>query len=271
MINDPLFVRHKEALSADLEQQVHRTIEHKTFENHVTSMAMEARINRDDIAFLLEHVGQGPAPPPPPSLNTAGTQTFADNHMGTQTEKVGRGAGTQTEMEAEQIPVGRQPPPPPAGAAAVIQTSYSAAAAVAPPLIQSPSPEIVEKARTEAELDAWAQEEAKRAAMPGLRRQISAILERERRSTPHQQMIAAAQQLREVPKAPAVKAEVAYVAPSVQVPTVTVEPFAQYHGVAPTLKATIRSLQANQHAPPPASHPDSTPCPQTSNSGGNGQ
>ena len=67
IINDPMFQRHQEAMSNDLEAQVHRTIEHKTYENHVTQMSMEARINKDDMAFLLSHMGQGPSPPPPPS------------------------------------------------------------------------------------------------------------------------------------------------------------------------------------------------------------
>ena len=56
IINDPMFQRHQEAMSNDLEQQMHRTIEHKTYENHVTQMAMEARVNRDDMAWFTHSV-----------------------------------------------------------------------------------------------------------------------------------------------------------------------------------------------------------------------
>jgi hypothetical protein len=74
IINDPMFQRHQEAMTNELEAQMHRTIEHKTFENHVTQMSLEARINKDDMKFLLSHMGQGPSQPPPPSTRDASSQ-----------------------------------------------------------------------------------------------------------------------------------------------------------------------------------------------------
>ena len=164
LINDPMFQRHQEAMTNELEAQTHRLIEHKTFENHVTQMSMEARINKDDMKFLLSHMGQGPSPPAPPStrdassqyqasLNTGGTQTDTPDGMtiSTQTGQpppppAGMGVGTQTSRmvdrsmatQTDQIPVmmgSGAPSPAPAGA----------------PIIQQASPQLVQRAQVEAE------------------------------------------------------------------------------------------------------------------------
>ena len=259
MINDPMFQRHQEAMSQKLEDQVHRTIEHKTFENHVTTMAMEARINKDDMAFLLSHMGQGPSPPPPPStreaqsqyeadVNDEETQTDRDEPMtqtrrppppppggvgiGTQTSRVDRTIETQTDRDETPMMGSRVPPPAPAGV----------------PIIRQTSPQLVEQARAQAEFDGLAQEQAKRAAIPRLQQQIETLMEQQK-ATPHAALIKAAEQLREVPTAPLQPAEDAYVAPAVRQPTVRASPYDQYHGpVAPGIRERGQIFTGGQAA-----------------------
>ena len=270
MINDPMFQRHQEAMTNELEAQTHRLIEHKTFENHVTQMSMEARINKDDMAFLLSHMGQGPSPPPPPStrdsssqyqsnVNSGGTQTDRDGMtMGTQTNPPpppppGMGIGTQTSrMDTSmgtqtdgQIPVmmGSGPPPPGPGGA---------------PIIQQTSPQLVQRARLEAEVDGLAQEQARKAAIPRLQQQIEAQMQQQK-ATPQQRLIEAATLLRPVPKAPLQPAEEAYVAPSVRQPKTRASPYDQFHGpVAPGIRDRGLALTAGggtQPRPPPDAPP----------------
>ena len=199
IINDPMFQRHQEAMTNELEAQTHRLIEHKTYEHNVQTMAMEARINKDDMAFLLSHMGQGPSPPPPPqspstrdassqyqaSLNTGGTQTDTPDGMtiSTQTGQpppppAGMGVGTQTSRmvdrsmatQTDQIPVmmgSGAPPPTPGGM----------------PIIQQSSPQLVQRAQMEAELDGLAQEQARRAAYPALAQQIEAQIQQQKTHT----------------------------------------------------------------------------------------
>jgi len=241
MINDPMFQRHQEAMENDLEQQVHRTIEHKTYMNNVTTMAMEARINRDDMAFLLSHMGQGP--PGAPGADGVDGRRGESGARGVDGERGSDGIDGIDGMDgldgqdAKQLP----PPPPPAGAAGAT-------------MIKQTSPQIVERARVTAELDGMAQEQARRGAIPVIQRQVEAQLERQMISTPQRALIASAQQLRPVAQAPIQPAEEAYVAPPVRHPQMQFNPYDQQHGpVDPGIKARIQALAVvSQLRPPPA-------------------
>jgi hypothetical protein len=223
---------------------------------------------------LLSHMGQGPSPPPPPatrdsssqyqaSVNTGGTQTDQRDGMtmGTQTNRPpppppGMGIGTQTSRmvdtsmgtQTDQIPVmmGSGAPPAPGGV----------------PIIQQTSPQLVQRAQIEAEMDALAQEQAKRAAIPRLQQQIETLMSQQK-ATPHAQLIKAAEQLREVPTAPLQPAEEAYVAPPVRQPKVRASPYDQFVGpVAPSIRERGLALTTggggNQPPPTPPSAPPIT-------------
>ena len=96
-------------------------------------------------------------------------------------------------------------------------------------IIQQTSPQLVEQARAQAELDGLAQEQARRAAYPALAQQIEAQIQQSK-ATPHARLIEAATQLRPAPKAPLQPAEEAYVAPSVRPPKTRASPYDQFHG-----------------------------------------
>ena len=61
-------------------------------------------------------------------------------------------------------------------------------------------------------MDALAQEQARRAAIPKLQQQIETLMQ-EQENTPHQRLIKAATQLREAPTAPLQPAEEAMLRP----------------------------------------------------------
>ena len=150
--------------------------------------------------------------------------------------------GTQTDG---QIPVmmGSGPPPPgPSGA----------------PIIQQTSPQLVQRARIEAEADGLAQEQARKAAIPRLQQQIEAQMQQQK-ATPHASLIKAAEQLRPVPKAPLQPAEEAYVAPSVRQPKTRASPYDQYHfhPVQPSIRDRALALVTGgtQPRPPPDAPP----------------
>jgi len=139
--------------------------------------------------------------------------------------------GTQT----DQIPVmmgSGAPPPAPGGV----------------PIIQQTSPQLVQRAQIEAEVDGLAQEQARRAGIPRLQQQIEAQMQQQK-ATPHARLIKAAEQLREVPTTPLQPAEEAYVAPAVRQPTVRTSPYDQYHGpVAPGIRERGQVFTGGQSA-----------------------
>ncbi len=70
-INSPLFQRYQATLSDTLESEQRRVLEQQTFENHLHNIAVDARVPRDDLQWLVENLQRPPAnppvPPPPPS------------------------------------------------------------------------------------------------------------------------------------------------------------------------------------------------------------
>ncbi len=70
IINSPLFQRVQATISSGLEAEQRRVIEQQTFENHLHSVAVEARVPREDLQWLIENIQQPPANPPVPPPNT---------------------------------------------------------------------------------------------------------------------------------------------------------------------------------------------------------
>ena len=70
VINSQEFQRVKDRLVDDLETQEKQHIEQKTFTNNIQSLAVEARVNRNDLDHIIRNLQQPPAPPPqPPAPN----------------------------------------------------------------------------------------------------------------------------------------------------------------------------------------------------------
>ena len=65
IINNPEFQRVKDRLEDDLAQQTRNHIEEKNFETHVHGLAVEAKINRSDLDYIISNLHQPPAPPAP--------------------------------------------------------------------------------------------------------------------------------------------------------------------------------------------------------------
>ena len=66
IISNPLFQRVKDRLEDDLTQQTRDHIQQKNFEHHVTNLAVDARINRSDLDYIIGNLQQPPPPPAPP-------------------------------------------------------------------------------------------------------------------------------------------------------------------------------------------------------------
>ena len=63
LVNSPLFQRIQATLGDSLEADQRRVIEQRTFENQLHHVAVEARVPRDDLQWLVENL-QRPAPTP---------------------------------------------------------------------------------------------------------------------------------------------------------------------------------------------------------------
>ena len=71
-INNPLFQRVKDRMEDNLTQQTQNHMEQRNFENHVQGLAVDARINRSDLEYIINNLQQPPPPPaPPPSPHDA--------------------------------------------------------------------------------------------------------------------------------------------------------------------------------------------------------
>ena len=67
LVNSPLFQRIQATLGDALEADQRRVIEQRTFENQLHHVAVEARVPRDDLQWLVENLQRpAPAPPAPP-------------------------------------------------------------------------------------------------------------------------------------------------------------------------------------------------------------
>ena len=66
IINNPLFQRVKDRLEDDLTQQTKNHIEQRNFETNVHGLAVEARVNRSDLQYIIENLQQPPSQPPQP-------------------------------------------------------------------------------------------------------------------------------------------------------------------------------------------------------------
>ncbi len=72
IINSPKFQRVKDRLESDLSDQQKNHIDQQNFQNHITNLAVDARINRSDLDYIINNLQQPPpAPPPPPHDNDA--------------------------------------------------------------------------------------------------------------------------------------------------------------------------------------------------------
>jgi hypothetical protein len=63
IINNPEFQRVKDRLEDDLTQQTKNHLDQTNFEHSVTNLAVEARINRSDLDYIISNLQQ-PSPPP---------------------------------------------------------------------------------------------------------------------------------------------------------------------------------------------------------------
>ena len=71
-IINPDFQRVKDRLEDDLSQQTRMHMDQTNYENNVTNLAVDARINRADLDYIVTNLQQPPAPPaPPPPPNDA--------------------------------------------------------------------------------------------------------------------------------------------------------------------------------------------------------
>jgi hypothetical protein len=66
IINNPEFQRVKDRLEDDLTQQTKNHMDQQNFEHHVTNLAVDARINRSDLDYIISNLQQPPQPPAPP-------------------------------------------------------------------------------------------------------------------------------------------------------------------------------------------------------------
>ena len=66
IINSPDFQRVKDRLTDDLEVQERNHLEQKRFEQNVTNLSVDARVNRSDMDYIIRNLQQPPPPPPPP-------------------------------------------------------------------------------------------------------------------------------------------------------------------------------------------------------------
>ena len=72
IIHNPEVQRVKDRLEDDLTQQTRNHMEEKNFEHHVTNLAVDARINRSDLDYIIGNLQQPPQPPatfPPHKLH----------------------------------------------------------------------------------------------------------------------------------------------------------------------------------------------------------
>jgi len=76
IINNPEFQRVKDRLSEDLEGQEKSHIEQRQFQDSVRNLAIEARVNRSDLDYIVRNLQQ---PQPPPRPTVAQPDTAADN------------------------------------------------------------------------------------------------------------------------------------------------------------------------------------------------
>ena len=66
IINSPEFQRVKDRLEDNLAQQTRDHIEQRNFETNVQGLAVEAKINRSDLQYIIDNLQQPPPPPAPP-------------------------------------------------------------------------------------------------------------------------------------------------------------------------------------------------------------
>ena len=74
IINSPDFQRVKDRLEDDLSQQTRMHMDQTNYENNVTNLAVDARINRADLDYIVTNLQQPPPPPAPPPPPNAGKQ-----------------------------------------------------------------------------------------------------------------------------------------------------------------------------------------------------
>ena len=68
IINNPEFQRVKDRLEDDLTQQTRNHMDQTNFEHHVTNLAVDAKINRSDLDYIISNLQQ---PPPPPTRTSS--------------------------------------------------------------------------------------------------------------------------------------------------------------------------------------------------------
>ena len=68
-INNPEFQRMQDTLQENLAEQTKAHLEHQSFQNNVTNLAVEAKVNRSDLEYIISNLQQ-PTPPPAPPPQT---------------------------------------------------------------------------------------------------------------------------------------------------------------------------------------------------------
>ena len=66
IINSVDFQRVKDRMQDNLQEQEIKHLETKRFEHNVTNLAVDARVNRSDLDYIINNLQQPPPPPPPP-------------------------------------------------------------------------------------------------------------------------------------------------------------------------------------------------------------
>ena len=66
IINSVDFQRVKDRMQDNLQEQEIKHIEQKRFEHNVTNLAVDARVNRADLDYIINNLQQPPPPPAPP-------------------------------------------------------------------------------------------------------------------------------------------------------------------------------------------------------------
>ena len=82
IINNPEFQRVKDRLEDDLTQQTKMHMDQQNFEHNVTNLAVNARIHRSDLDYIIGNLQQPPPPPAPPPVAASAPLPSRSQHRG---------------------------------------------------------------------------------------------------------------------------------------------------------------------------------------------
>ena len=99
IVNNPEFQRVRDRLQDNLQQSEIRHIQEKEFQHNITNIAVDARINRNDLDYIVNNLqpqAPPPAPPPPPRDDAADRERLL-------AELDGRALEREKQMRAEMV------------------------------------------------------------------------------------------------------------------------------------------------------------------------